>query len=219
MFGKRGHQKIAEGLWHFSNAGLYILILTDMDASYKKHFVEAIRSLTPVLEKANTNAAWETKKQPIVESMTTLDIKLPLYWCQMTHHQPLHAIEKIITLGSFWTANMLAEERRHRDIRDMAANQKHILGSIAANYEMSLQIQMEWRLEQGVDWAVSAEGRSTFAGAVPLNDPLKKLTPGMPHLDHWSYVTTICRTSFCMCMHAVHPISTTGRVTRPLVAI
>ena len=98
MFGKRGHQKIAEGLWHFSNAGLYILILTDMDASYKKHFVEAIRSLTPVLEKANTNAAWETKKQPIVESMTTLDIKLPLYWCQMTHHQPLHAIEKIIAL-------------------------------------------------------------------------------------------------------------------------
>ena len=132
--------------------------------------------------------------------------------------------EDYCLIGSFWTANMLAEERRHRDIRDMAANQKHILGSIAANYEMSLQIQMEWRLEQGVDWAVSAEGRSTFAGAVPLNEPLKKLTPGMPHLDHWSYVTTTCRTSFCMCMSAVHYLLITGTISkytpsRPLVVL
>ena len=187
VFGKRGHQKIAEGLWHFSDAGLYILLLTDIDNSYKRHFADAIRSLMPLFDKTNTQAGWESKKEPIAASLATLEVKLPLYWCQLTHHQPLHAIEKIGVLGSHWATNMLVEERRHRDIRNMATNQKHVLGSIAVNYEMSLQIQMEWRLEEGVSWSVPAEGRSTFAGARPVPEATRMLRPGtlrIVYIDH-----------------------------------
>ena len=77
--------------------------------------------------------------------------------------------------------------RRHRDIRNMVTNQKHVLGSIAVNYEMSLQIQMEWRLEEGVSWSVPAEGRSTFAGARPVPEATRVLRPGTPrvvYIDH-----------------------------------
>ena len=158
-FGRRGTPKIAEGLWHFSDAGAYILSMTDMDLTYKHHFIAALRALTPLMDKVHTIDQWRDYKQPVFEALTQLEIALPIFWCTSTRHHLLHAIEKIIHHGSFWATNMLVEERQHIKIRGMATNQRYIMGSIIANYELAMQCQASWRLDEAVPWSIPAAGR------------------------------------------------------------
>ena len=42
------------------------------------------------------------------------------YWCQFTHHQALHAVEKIGVLGWHWATNMMVEE-----IEEVSRHQEH----------------------------------------------------------------------------------------------
>ena len=47
VFGRKGRAKIAESLWHLSDAGVYILSLCDMEPEYKVLFIKYVAAPTP----------------------------------------------------------------------------------------------------------------------------------------------------------------------------
>ena len=159
VFGLKGIPKMTESIWHLSDAGLYILSLTDITEEYKGYFVRAIQALRQLLDKVHLPHHWDLIHKEIAEALATLEIKLPLFWCTATRHHLLHAVEKIKFHGSFWAQNMLPEERMHIKLRGMSANPKHILGSIATNYALMNVCQASWRLDQNHVWSVSAGSR------------------------------------------------------------
>ena len=160
VFGRKGRAKIAESLWHLSDAGVYILSLCDMAPEYKVLFIKAVRALEPAMAKTHTTAEWTRIRTRINEALTEMEVLLPLMWTQSARHFiPCQLVRKILTHGSFCVSNILAEEREHQTIRGYARNKKYILGSIATNYERNLQCQLLWRMDALHQWTIDPTGR------------------------------------------------------------
>ena len=184
-----GCPKIAEGLWHLADAGLYVLLQTQIDGRYLRLFVHATRVLSKLLHKAsfgrddnNAQLNPDSLQKLIARALGELECALPIYWSTNAKHQVVHGPHKIGWHGFFHEINMLREEGMHIFIRKLASNQRHTMSSIAVNYAIHDSVQ-HWRLQHrndapdelalaSLDSALPVYTqpplRSTFAGARQL---------------------------------------------------
>jgi hypothetical protein len=195
VFGSRGHPKITERLALLSEMGVYLLGLAKIHTGYAMGFIEAVRALSKLMAKTMIAAERKKLRVAVAKSLAQLETILPLYWCTITRHQLLHAVDKIRDHGSFWAIHMLNEERMHISIRKMATNQKHILGSIGVNYNLHDNAQTHWRLDTSEDLTWTNEPRrSTFAGSSPLPASRDEVSRARAHTHTHTHMHTYIHT-------------------------
>lgn len=180
--GHGGTPKISESLWHLSDAGLYVLLLTDIAADYLKLFCKAVRVLTKLLHKCGWGCSLQVMQLSLNEVLGWLELKLPLFWCTSMRHHVSEAPEKEHYHSMFPYINMLPEETFHIIVRKLATHTNHTLSSLALNFNIQEQAQT-WRLESqqpasGNLTFNTQPMQSTFAGAQQIPERLDDVQPG-----------------------------------------
>jgi len=160
--------KIAENLWHFSPAGLYIISILDIHDEYKKAIIVAIHRVGKLLRKTvSTN--WKTETRKIARSVARLEMLLPSIFCTGSIHFLLHLPYKFSQHGAFWSVNMMAEERMHRLIKRLVKNStKDKLSALGKNYSVYQQIELDWAL-QSVSSGSGSRGTGRRTGLANTN--------------------------------------------------
>ena len=184
VFG-RGHggtPKIAESLWHLSDAGMYVLLLTDINNDYLVLFCKAVRVLSQLLNKCGWGCSLPVMQLLLNEALGELEIKLPIYWCTSVRHHTSEAPEKQDFHGQFPYISMLPEETFHIIVRKLATHTNHTLSSIALNFNIQEQAQ-NWRLESQQPTTdtmpfLTQPMQSTFAGARRIPERVDDVVPG-----------------------------------------
>lgn len=141
--------RITERLAHISDAGKYIIGLTDAGKDIKKGFIDALDSLEELLKK-KTFTEDEVKKLEfrLATALCKLEILLPFKWNTISRHLLLHLPSKFYRHGSFWSANMLSEERFHKTVRKLVHNSMtNLAASMARNYNRFQNTHLDWGLK------------------------------------------------------------------------
>lgn len=178
--------KIAEGLAHIGPRGLYFLSLMDCDDKYRQLFIDSILAIARILLKVPPTLQSRVQYQKeIVRVVARQEVMLPTYWLTITNHFMLEAMSRLKLHGSFWSTNMLAEERLHTKLRKWCTSTKHPLTSMAEKCQLHTE-SIFWRfqrppsdanddLDEQVPPFTHPPKASSFSGAKPQKTPSKDI--------------------------------------------
>ena len=138
--------RISERLAHLSDAGKYIIALTDANVDVRKGFVQAITVLEELLRKQTMSVEMVKDLQlRLARALCNLEVLLPFKWNTISRHLLLHMPRKFLCHGSFWSCNMLAEERFHQTVRKLVhTSTTNLAASMGKNYTRFMNTHLDW---------------------------------------------------------------------------
>lgn len=139
--------KIAESLALAGDRGAYLLGLSDMQQEHKKALIEFMQLLGKLLLKHNSPDDIKKLRQELIFCLALLEIKMPIFWNKLTTHLLLHICDQLARISAFWAQNMLAIERFHVLLHNLARGSRNKLASLANKYDMYDITQTSWRFE------------------------------------------------------------------------
>jgi hypothetical protein len=129
------HLRLSEVLAFCGDRGRYLIGLTDIRPDFKTLFVRLLTCAGQFIRHVKTAAQAAVAHVQMVDILTELEIKLPLYWCTITRHILLHMQYFVETFGSFRCWNMLPIERFHVLLKSMMNSTKKMLVSLDNSYQ------------------------------------------------------------------------------------
>lgn len=112
--------------------------------------------------KVTSTASLSENRKDFISAMAYLELVLPVYWQVISHHLLCHAHDQIENMGAFWAQNMLAIERLHVLLKQLARGTRNLMSSIMNNYNIYDAAHTEMRGDTSFKWT-SEPRRSSLA--------------------------------------------------------
>lgn len=145
---KTGSIRIVERLSMISDVGKYIVGLTDTSITLRRRFVKALTALQSLLRLTTwSKEDAKNSEEEIARALADLERILPYKWNTISRHVLLHLPAIFFLHGSFWTANMLTEEKFHQFIRKFVKTSTcNIASAMGKNYSRFQKLHLQWGL-------------------------------------------------------------------------
>jgi hypothetical protein len=169
MFKKTYRLKTAELLQFAGPLGAYLLMFADIDGVIKKHLVDLLFELEECQAKSHTASSLTRLQNRLVQTLTQLEIRLPVAFNSQVAHVLLHLTTFIRRCGPFKDHNMLVFERWQTVFKKLARGTKNLHSSIENHYTKIFNANL-WRCpSQGGDVDSVPGFRSTVMGAKEID--------------------------------------------------